>query len=103
MEINKYTKNIIAATITAVALYSVPASAIEDIRTLTHTGTVAWLQTHDDGYTFVNLNNSNGGNVVGYYDGSNSAITTVLDNAKRLNQDVTIIMERGFWKIIRVR
>lgn len=102
MEINKYTKNIIGATITAIALYSASTSANEYTPTFIHTGTVAWLQTHDDGYTFVNLNNSNGTNVIGYYDGSNSAITTIIDNAKRLNQDVTIIIEKS-WKIIRVR
>ena len=83
MKIKKQIKNIMGAAIATAALASGSASAT------TYTGSVAYFFTNEDGYTFVNVA-APGGNVIAYYTRTNSAIATVIDNAKRLNQDVTV-------------
>ena len=98
MKIKKHIKNIMGAAITVAALSSGSASADE------FTGTIHWFSTADDGYTFVNVLPTSGGtNRVAYYTGTNSAIATVIDNAKRLNQEVTVVTAEGGWNIIQVR
>ena len=96
MKIKNHIKNIIGAAITVSALASGTAGAA------TLTGSVAWFSTSGDGYTFVNVLTPTG-NAVAYYTGTNSAIATVIDNANRLNQDVTVVTAEGEWEIVQVR
>ena len=96
MRIKKQIKNIIGAAITVSALASGSAGA----QKMT-TGSVTWFSTERSGYTYINVRNSTGNNIIAYYIGTNSAIATVVDNAKRLNQDITIVTDN--YKIVQVR
>ena len=96
MKIKNHIKNIIGAAITVSALASGTAGAA------TLTGSVAWFSTNDDGYTFVNVLTPTG-NAIAYYTGTNSAIATVIDNANRLNQDVTVVTNDATFQIVQVR
>ena len=97
MRIKNYLKGIIGAVIAATALVSGSVNAE------TITGSVHWLSTNGNGYTFVNIKRTNGLHVVAYYTGTNSAIATVIDNAKRLNQNVTVVTDDNIFKIKQVR
>ncbi len=96
MKIKKNNKNIMCAAIAATALVTGASSAA------TYTGSVEWFSTNDDGYTFVNVLTPTG-NAIAYYTGTNSAIATVIDNANRLNQDVTIVTDDATYQIKQVR
>ena len=100
MKIKKYVKNIIGAALATAALVSGSAGAST---WTTYTGSVAWFSTNDDGYTFVNVLDIDGYNKIAYYTGTNSAIATVIDNASRLNQDVTVVVTTGTNQIFQVR
>lgn len=94
MKIKKHIKNIMGAAITTAALASGSANATN------YTGSVVYFFTNDDGYTFINVG-APGGNVVGYYTGTNSAIATVIDNAKRLNQEITVNIDNNLITHVR--
>ena len=97
MRIKNYLKGIIGAVIAATALVSGSVNAE------TITGSVHWLSTNGNGYTFVNIKRTNGLHVVAYYTGTNSAIATVIDNAKRLNQTVTVSIDNKTHRILYVQ
>lgn len=83
MKTKKHMKNIIGAAITATALVAGSAGAG------TLTGTVAGFFADGSGYTFVNISTPTG-NGIAYYTGTNSAIATILDNARRHSSTITV-------------
>ena len=87
------------AAIAASALVSGAAGAATFTN---HTGSVATSWTGADGYTFVGLNTPTGYRAA-FYTGTNSAIATVLDNAKRLDQDATVSIDDITSRIIYVQ
>ncbi len=97
MGTKKNIKSIIGAAITATALVSGSASA-EMV-----TGTIFWTATSSNGYTYVNILQASGSPKFGYYTGTNSAIATILDNAKRFKQKVTVTIDDNTNKILVVR
>ena len=94
MRIKKHVKNIIGAAITASSL--VCGSAIAEMTE--YTGLISNTFTMDDGYTFATV-----GGTSAWYTGNNSAIATNLDNAKRLNQEITIYVDSTTSLIIAVQ
>ena len=99
MRIKNYLKSIIGAVITATALVSGAASA----EITGYTGTVVNSLTGVGGYTFATVVTPAGGGVSAYYYGNNSAIATILDNAKRLDQVVTVYVDNATRKITLVQ
>ena len=89
MGIKNYLKSIIAAAITASAIVSGSVSAESFTN---YTGDVYYFFTLQDGYTFVIIETAEE-NVAGYYIGTNSAMATVIDNAKRFNQSITVSID----------
>jgi hypothetical protein len=73
---------------------------------VTLTGTVAYFFTQDYGtnqvYTFINVLTPSG-NAIAYYTGVNTAIATVIDNARRHNAPVTFNVETTTGKITQFR
>ena len=90
-------KSILSSAVIASSLVAGSASSA------TLTGKVAWFSTNGaaGNYTFVNVLTPTG-NAVAYYIGDNTAIATVIDNAKRLNQSVTVVTDSAN-KITQVR
>lgn len=87
-------KNIFGAAIAAFALVSGSVNA----ESLVYTGLVSNVFTMGDDYTFVTV-----GGGSGYYTGPNSAITTMIDNAKRHNQVVSVYIDGATSKITLVK
>lgn len=100
MRIKKNLKSIIGAAITATALVSGSASAATFTN---HTGCIVYAFSGDDGYTFVDVEKADGTHALGYYIGTNSVIATIIDNAKRFNQDATVSIDNETYKILYVQ
>ena len=99
MGIKNYLKRITGVAIAVTAIAS--GSAISKTFT-SHTGSISYAFSFDDGYTFVDIKKADGTYAKGYYFGSNSVIATIIDNAKRLNQDVTVRVDNETHRIIYV-
>ena len=97
MGIKKYLKSIIGTVIVATALVFGSASAGQFTN---YTGRVGHFFMASAGYAVVIIE---GSKVAGYHDGTNSAIATAIDNAKRLNQTITVSIDNKTYKILYVR
>lgn len=84
MKIKKHIKNILGVAFVLSGLASGSANA----ESISYTGLVSNTFTMYDDYTFATVAGHSG-----YYIGPNSAIATKLDNAKRLNQEITIYVD----------
>ena len=65
-----------------------------------HTGRINHTFTGEDGITFINIAESPELTIIANYDGTDPAIVQVVDNAKRLNRDITVSLENQSNKII---
>lgn len=98
MAIKKHIKNMTYITITASALVCGSVNA----EITGYNGAVSNSFTGVDNYTFATIATPTTP-VSGYYIGNNSAIATILDNAKRLNQDITIYIDNATGRITHVQ
>lgn len=97
MGIKNHLKSIVGATFTASTLVVGSANA----ETTGYNGLVSNSFTGVDDYTFATI--ASQPSMSAYYRGDNTAIATILDNAKRLNQEVTVYIDDSTGRITHVQ
>ena len=103
MGIKNYLKSIIGTVIVVTVLVFGSASATTVQQPQQVTGTIIWATTSGSGYLFMSMLPESGIPKFCYYTGTNSAIATIIDNAKRLNQKVTVVIDNNTNKLLLVR
>lgn len=93
----KFTKNISRTIIIATILISGVASG-ESLTS--HTGKINHTFTGEDGITFINIEESPKLTIIANYDEADPAISQIVDDAKRLNRNITVNLESRSNKII---